>query len=63
MLYSKVVEVNERVIPHMPELGEDTAGGPDDMGRLVEGVSGKMLRELEPVGELTGQTRSRDDAS
>ncbi|ORY28953.1 Hydantoinase B/oxoprolinase-domain-containing protein [Naematelia encephala] len=60
VLYSKVVEVDERIVPDMPELGEDIVGGVDEGGFLVDGVSGKKMRVLQQinVGQVTADLRS-----
>lgn len=52
MLYTKVVEVEERVAPEWLEFVQDPSLAPAEYGgELVEGVNGSKLRVLQPLSE------------
>ena len=51
MLYSKVVEVDERIIPEWNEFLEPNSAASAEEGQLIETNSGVTVRELKTVGE------------
>jgi 5-oxoprolinase (ATP-hydrolysing) len=52
VLYTKVVEVEERVAPEWLEFVQDPSLVPAEYGgELVEGVNGSKLRVLQPLSE------------
>ena len=50
-MYSKVVEVDERIIPEWSEFLEPGSTAGDEEGQLIETNSGVTVRELKAVGE------------
>jgi 5-oxoprolinase (ATP-hydrolysing) len=51
VLYSKVVEVDERIIPEWKEFVGSGELANIEEGRLIETPSGVVIRELKPVGK------------
>lgn len=49
VLYTKVVEVEERVTPEWTEHIDDPPEDADALGELVEGVNKSKLRIVEPL--------------
>ncbi|ORY27110.1 putative cytoplasm protein [Naematelia encephala] len=49
VLYTKVVEVSERVTPEWSEFLQDPTLAPKHFGELVDGVNGSKLRIIQPL--------------
>ena len=51
MLYSKVVEIDERIIPEWNEFIEEGKTQADNGDKLIKTSSGVIVRQLKPIGE------------
>ncbi|KAL7421183.1 hypothetical protein Q5752_004068 [Cryptotrichosporon argae] len=49
LLYTKVVEIEERVTPKWIEFVDKPELAPDGLGELVDGVNGSKMRIVEPM--------------